>query len=116
MDWAHLSHRVDDSNSVDLPTAPKRGDPYFHNCISGPLVPDTGSAVGSAVRWMKMPDSNSQVCFDYNGSSYSFSPVVGVAFYHLLSVFYPHMLVEPDWLLGLLFGAISSLTMVPPSR
>ena len=98
-----------------------------------------------------------QVCFEYNGLNYSFSPVVvygicflvgiiggvygigggsivapffvtivglpvftiagaalmgtfvtsvaGVAFYHLLSVFYPHMSVGPDWLLGLLFGA-----------
>lgn len=101
--------------------------------------------------------SFSQVCFEYNGQRYSFSPIVvygicfvvgiiggvygigggsivapffvtivglpvftiagaalmgtfvtsvaGVAFYHLLSGFYPHMSVEPDWLLGLLFGA-----------
>ena len=112
--------------------------------------------------------SFSQVCFDFNGQSYSFSPVVvygicflvgiiggvygigggsivapffvtivglpvfaiagaalmgtfvtsvaGVAFYHLLSVFYPHMSVEPDWLLGLLFGAGGMLGMYLGAR
>jgi hypothetical protein len=110
----------------------------------------------------------SQVCFEYNGRSYSFSPVVvygicfvvgiiggvygigggsivapffvtivglpvftiagaalmgtfvtsvaGVAFYQLLSVFYPHMSVEPDWLLGLLFGAGGMLGMYLGAR
>ena len=112
--------------------------------------------------------SFSQVCFDFNGQSYSFSPVVvygicflvgiiggvygigggsivapffvtivglpvfaiagaalmgtfvtsvaGVAFYHLLSVFYPHMSVEPDWLLGLLLGAGGMLGMYLGAR
>lgn len=112
--------------------------------------------------------SFSRVCFDYDGLSYSFSPVVvygicflvgiiggiygigggsivapffvaivglpvftiagaalmgtfvtsvaGVGFYHLLSVFYPHMSVEPDWLLGLLFGAGGMLGMYLGAR
>lgn len=112
--------------------------------------------------------SFSQVCFEYSGQSYSFSPVVvygicfvvgviggvygigggsifapffvtivglpvftiagaalmgtfvtsvaGVAFYHLLAVFYPHMSVEPDWLLGLLFGAGGMLGMYLGAR
>lgn len=30
--------------------------------------------------------------------------IAGVIFYHLLSKFYPHMSVSPDWMLGLLFG------------
>lgn len=112
--------------------------------------------------------SLSRVCFDYDGLSYSFSPVVvygicflvgiiggiygigggsivapffvaivglpvftiagaalmgtfvtsvaGVGFYHLLSVFYPHMSVEPDWLLGMLFGAGGMLGMYLGAR
>jgi len=112
--------------------------------------------------------SFSQVCFEYNDQSYSFSPLViygicfvvgiiggvygigggsivapffvtivglpvftiagaalmgtfvtsvaGVVFYHLLSVFYPHMSVEPDWLLGLLFGAGGMLGMYLGAR
>ena len=31
--------------------------------------------------------------------------VAGVAFYQLLAPFYPDMAVDPDWMLGLLFGA-----------
>ncbi len=42
--------------------------------------------------------------------------VAGVAFYHLLSVFYPHMSVQPDWLLGLLFGAGGMLGMYLGAR
>lgn len=42
--------------------------------------------------------------------------VAGVAFYQLLSVFYPHMSVEPDWLLGLLFGAGGMLGMYLGAR
>lgn len=42
--------------------------------------------------------------------------VAGVAFYHLLSVFYPHLSVQPDWLLGLLFGAGGMLGMYLGAR
>ena len=42
--------------------------------------------------------------------------VAGVAFYHLLSVFYSHLSVEPDWLLGLLFGTGGMLGMYLGAR
>jgi uncharacterized membrane protein YfcA len=130
-------------------------DAYVDRAIStsSPKVDKPGQV--STVR--VTTTSFSQVCFEYNGQRYSFSPIVvygicfvvgviggvygigggsivapffvtivglpvftiagaalmgtfvtsvaGVAFYHLLSSFYPHMSVEPDWLLGLLFGA-----------